>query len=79
MTYFTIANVQQSTQTDFVIMLPMKKTTLMILLTLFCLSGCTQMVTAPIYVTGAVVTTTIDVADATVDAVTDDDEDEDDD
>lgn len=38
------------------------------------LTGCTQVVTAPVYVAGAVVTTTIDVADATYDAVTDDDE-----
>lgn len=33
------------------------------------------MVTAPVHLAGAVVTTTIDVADAGYDAVTDDDED----
>ena len=33
------------------------------------LSGCTQVVTAPIYVTGAVVSTTIDVAGSAVHAV----------
>ena len=38
------------------------------------ISGCTQVVTAPIYVAGAVVTTTIDVAGAAVNAVKDDDE-----
>jgi len=52
----------------------MNKTTLMISIILFFLSGCTQVVTAPIYVAGAVVSTSIDVAGATVDAVTDDDE-----
>ena len=41
------------------------------------LSGCTQVVTAPIEIAGSVVGTTIDVADATIDAVSDsDDEDE---
>jgi len=33
------------------------------------LSGCTQVVTAPIYLTGAVVTTTIDIAGSAVHAV----------
>lgn len=46
----------------------------LILLTLLLLTGCTQVVTAPISVAGAAVSTTIDVAGATVGAVTDDDE-----
>jgi len=33
------------------------------------LSGCTQVVTAPIYVTGAVVSTTIDIAGSAAHAV----------
>ena len=41
------------------------------------LSGCTQVVTAPIDIAGSVVGATIDVADAAVDAVVDDEEDED--
>ena len=42
------------------------------------LSGCTQVVTAPIDIAGSVVGATIDVAGATIDAVSDsDDEDED--
>ncbi len=53
----------------------MKKLTLFTIITLVLLSGCTQVVTAPIDVAGSVVGATIDVADATVDAVTDDDED----
>lgn len=40
------------------------------------LSGCTQVVTAPIYVAGAAASATIDVAGSTVDAVTPNDEDE---
>lgn len=40
------------------------------------LSGCTQVVTAPIDIAGSVVGATIDVADATVDAVVDSDEEE---
>lgn len=54
----------------------MKKTTLIAGIVFIFLSGCTQVVTAPIYVAGAAVTTTIDVAGATVNAVTED-EDED--
>lgn len=54
----------------------MKKITLILSIALLFLSGCTQVVTVPIYVAGAAVTTTIDVAGATVDAVTDEDEDE---
>jgi len=41
------------------------------------LSGCTQVVTAPIDIAGSVVGATIDVADAAVDAVVDDDDEED--
>lgn len=54
----------------------MKKTAPILLITILFLSGCTQVVTAPVYVAGAAVSTTIDVAGATVDAVTDDDEEE---
>ena len=44
---------------------------------LLLLSGCTQVVTAPIYVAGAVVSTTIDVTGSAVGAVVgSDDEDE---
>ncbi len=43
------------------------------------LSGCTQVVTAPIDIAGSVVGATIDVADAAVDAVVDDDDEEDED
>ncbi|UFH58758.1 DUF6726 family protein [Sulfurovum mangrovi] len=50
----------------------------MISIILLFISGCTQVVTAPIYVAGAAVSTTIDVAGATADAVTDDDEEEED-
>ncbi|MGC9351190.1 MAG: DUF6726 family protein [Sulfurovum sp.] len=46
------------------------------MITILFLSGCTQVVTAPVYVSGTAVSTTIDVAGATVDAVTDDDEEE---
>lgn len=59
--------------------MPSLKTSLLLtFLSLFFFSGCTQVVTAPIKVTGAVVSTTIDVAGATVDAVTDDEEEEED-
>jgi uncharacterized protein YceK len=54
----------------------MKQTALMISLLLLFLSGCTQVVTAPIYVAGAVVSTSIDVAGATADAVRDDEDEE---
>jgi len=50
----------------------MKRITLILPLAFLFLSGCTQVVTAPIYVAGAAVTTTIDVAGAAVGAVTDD-------
>ncbi|WP_373029758.1 hypothetical protein [Sulfurovum sp.] len=54
----------------------LKKSTLYSIITLLLLSGCTQVVTAPISVAGSVVGATIDVADATVDAVVDSDEEE---
>jgi len=41
-------------------------------------TGCTQVVTAPIYVTGAVVSTTIDVAGSAVHAVAGSNDDEED-
>ncbi len=37
--------------------------------TVFVFSGCTQVVTAPIYVTGAVVSTSIDITGSAVGAV----------
>ena len=57
----------------------LKKVTLYLLMTLVLLSGCTQVVTAPIEVAGSVVGATIDVADAAVDAVTDSDDEEEED
>ena len=57
----------------------MEKLTLYSLITLVLLSGCTQVVTAPIDIAGSVVGATIDVADAAVDAVVDDDDEEDED
>jgi hypothetical protein len=42
-------------------------------------SGCTQVITAPIYVAGAVVSTTIDVTGSAVGAVIDASSDEDED
>ena len=56
----------------------MEKATLYSIIILVFLSGCTQVVTAPIEITGAVVGATIDVADSAVDAVMDDDEEDDD-
>ena len=52
----------------------LQKSTLYSIITMILLSGCTQVVTAPIDIAGSVVGATIDVADATVDAVTDSDE-----
>jgi len=51
-----------------------------ILIIILVISGCTQVVTAPIKITGAVVSSTIDVVGATAHAVTgsDDEEDQDD-
>ena len=48
----------------------MKKFTLYSLISLVLLSGCTQVVTAPISVAGSVASATIDVAGSTVRAVT---------
>ena len=54
----------------------LKKLTLSSIIALALLSGCTQMVTAPISVAGSAVSATIDVAGSTVNAVTDSDDDE---
>ncbi|GIU00761.1 hypothetical protein TSL6_12670 [Sulfurovum sp. TSL6] len=55
----------------------LKKSTLYAILTLLLLSGCTQIVTAPISVAGSVVGTTVDVAGSAVNAVSgSEDEDE---
>ncbi len=48
----------------------MKKLTLYTIITLVSMSGCTQIVTAPIKIAGAAVSTTIDVAGSAVGAVT---------
>ena len=56
----------------------MKKLTLYSIFGFWFLTGCTQVVTAPIYVAGAVATTTIDVAGAAVDAAIPDGDDEED-
>jgi uncharacterized protein YceK len=48
----------------------MNKLTLTISITLIFLSGCTQIVTAPISVVGSVTSATIDVAGSAVGAVT---------
>ena len=55
----------------------LKKLTLYLIMILVLLSGCTQVVTAPIYVAGAVVSTTIDVTGSAVGAVVSSDEKED--
>lgn len=58
-----------------------KQTILYLFTTLILLSGCTQVVTAPIEIAGSVVGTTLDVAGATVGVVTgtgSDDEDDND-
>jgi uncharacterized protein YceK len=47
----------------------MKKLTLYSIIGLVLLSGCTQVVTAPISIAGSVASATIDVAGSTVDAV----------
>ncbi len=55
-----------------------KTSTLYSIIILALLSGCTQVVTAPIAIVGSVASATIDVAGSAVDAVSDsDDEDED--
>ena len=55
----------------------LKKFTLYSIMILVLLSGCTQVVTAPIYAAGAVVSTTIDVTGSAVGAVVGSDEKED--
>jgi len=56
----------------------LKKSTLFTLLTLALLSGCTQVVTAPISIAGSAVSATVDVAGsvagAAVDIATDEDD-----
>jgi len=54
----------------------MKKSTLYLLIGSVLLSGCTQVVTAPISIAGSVAGATIDVAGSTVDAVSSSDEEE---
>lgn len=54
----------------------LKKLTLLTIITLTLLSGCTQIVTAPIKVAGAAVGATIDVAGSAVGAVTGGNDDE---
>jgi len=60
----------------------MKTLTPITLLTLICLSGCTQVVTAPISIAGSAVSATVDVAGsvagAAVDVATSDDEEKED-
>lgn len=53
-----------------------KRSTLCWIIILILISGCTQVVTAPIDVAGSVVGATIDVAGATANAVTDSEEEE---
>lgn len=48
----------------------MKKLTFILSITLILLSGCTQVITAPISIAGSVVGATIDVAGSAVGAVT---------
>ncbi|HSR73552.1 MAG TPA: DUF6726 family protein [Sulfurovum sp.] len=52
----------------------MQRSTLYLLITLALLPGCTQVVTAPISLAGSAVSTTIDVAGSTVNAVSDSDD-----
>ena len=54
----------------------LKKSTLYAIISLVLLSGCTQVVTAPIDIAGSVVSATIDVADSAVDAVSDSEDEE---
>lgn len=54
----------------------MKKLPLYTIMILLSLSGCTQIVTVPIYVAGAVVSTTIDITGAAVGAVVGSDDEE---
>ena len=57
----------------------MTKLTLYSIMVLVLLSGCTQVVTAPIDIAGSVVGATIDVAGSAVNAVSDSDDEEDED
>ena len=59
-------------------MLCLKKLTLYTMLTIFLMSGCTQVVTAPISVAGSVVGATIDVTGSAVGAVVGSDDEDDD-
>jgi len=54
----------------------LKQSTLYSIIILALLSGCTQVVTAPIEIVGSVASATIDVAGSTVDAVSDSDDEE---
>ena len=54
----------------------LKKATHYLLIILVLLSGCTQVVTAPIDIAGSVVGTTIDMADATVDTLSNSEDEE---
>lgn len=54
----------------------LKKPTLYSIITLVLLSGCTQVVTAPISIAGSAVSATIDVAGSTVNAMTDSEDEE---
>ncbi len=54
----------------------LKKLTIVSIIILVLLSGCTQVVTAPIYIAGAVVSTTIDVTGSAVHAVVGSEDDE---
>jgi uncharacterized protein YceK len=54
----------------------MKKLTLYSIITLAFLSGCTQVVTAPISIAGSFASATIDVAGSAVDAVSDSEDEE---
>lgn len=54
----------------------LKQSTLYSIIILALLSGCTQVVTAPIEIVGSIASTTIDVAGSTVDAVSDSDDEE---
>lgn len=56
----------------------LKKSTLYLTITLILLSGCTQIVTAPISVVGSVASATIDVTGSAVGAVIGSDDEDDD-
>jgi type IV secretory pathway TrbL component len=54
----------------------MKKLTILLMMTIVLMSGCTQIVTAPIKIAGAAVSTTIDIAGSATHAVVGSDGDE---